>query len=64
MAEVIKKLAVNVQDRNVEDQFDRLIEQVEHKNNVLLKEDGLTKVHTIGVGDVITIVNGQITKVE
>jgi len=58
MAEVIKKLNSSIQDQNVEDVIDNLIEQVEHKENVLIKENGKTQEVNIG-GTILVFVNGQ-----
>lgn len=58
MAETIKRLGVPIGDPAVEDELDHLIEQIEHKDNLLKKEDGETEEVTIS-GTTLIFVNGQ-----
>ena len=62
MSEQIKRLGNNIQDQNVEDELNHLIEQVEHKDNVVTKESGLSQMVTIN-GTTLVFVNGQLTEI-
>ena len=62
MSEQIKRLGNNIQDQNVEDELNHLIEQVEHKDNVVTKESGLSQIVTIN-GTTLVFVNGQLTEI-
>ena len=62
MAEQIKRLGNNIEDQNTEDELQHLVEQLEHKNNVVLKDSGLSQVVTIN-GTTLVFVNGQLTEI-
>lgn len=58
MSKIIKSLGLKLSDQNSDDELRHLIEQLEHKDNVLLKEEGITQEVTIS-GITLIFVNGQ-----
>ena len=52
-----------IQDKNVDKEFDSLVQQLQNKGDALYKDDGLTSTITIDPTktSVVTIKNGQIT---
>lgn len=59
----IKRIAKFTENTTLEKELNNIISQLANKEDVLYK-NGLDKTHTIAVGDKLTIVNGQITKIE